>query len=55
VGVARDSAIAFALAWFGVVMFAGAVGGLVYVLHRKPTRATAIRNGTAKSSAKTML
>ncbi len=32
VDVPRDSAIAFALAWFGVVMLAGAVGGVVYLL-----------------------
>jgi uncharacterized membrane protein YbhN (UPF0104 family) len=55
VGVSRDSAIAFALAWFGVVMLAGAVGGLVYLLHRQPATAAAVRNGSEKSRAKSML
>ncbi|MBI2963617.1 MAG: flippase-like domain-containing protein [Deltaproteobacteria bacterium] len=33
IGVSRESAIAFALAWFVVVMLSGLVGGAVYVAH----------------------
>jgi uncharacterized membrane protein YbhN (UPF0104 family) len=55
VGVSRNSAIAFALAWFGVVMLAGAVGGLVYLLHRQPVAAAAGRNGSEKSRAERVL
>ena len=39
IGVSRDSAIAFALTWFAVVMLAGAVGGIVYVGYRQAPRA----------------
>ena len=38
IGVARDSAVAFALTWFAVVMLAGVVGGLVYLAHRQAPR-----------------
>ena len=38
VGVPRDSAVAFALSWFAVVMLAGAVGGAVYLAHRQSAR-----------------
>ena len=55
VDVPRDSAIAFALAWFGVVMLAGAVGGVVYLLHRQPAPVAEGRIGSEKSRAKRML
>jgi glycosyltransferase 2 family protein len=54
VGVPRDSAVAFALAWFGVVMLAGAVGGLVYLLDRQPMRAE-VRTASQKSRARRVL
>ena len=38
IGVARESAVAFALTWFAVVMLAGVVGGVVYLVHRQPPR-----------------
>jgi uncharacterized membrane protein YbhN (UPF0104 family) len=38
IGVPRDSAVAFALTWFAVVMLAGVVGGCVYLAHRQPPR-----------------
>lgn len=34
IAVPRESAIAFALAWFAVVMLSGVVGGVVYLGHR---------------------
>ena len=40
IGVSRDSAIAFALTWFAVVMLAGVVGGFVYLAHRPDARRT---------------
>jgi glycosyltransferase 2 family protein len=55
VDVPRDSAIAFALAWFGVVMLAGGVGGVVYLLHRQPAPAAEGRIENEKSRAKRML
>ncbi len=33
IGVARESAIAFALTWFGVVLVCGLVGAVVYLAH----------------------
>lgn len=42
IGVSRESAIAFALTWFAVVMLAGMVGGVVYVA-RGPARWTGER------------
>lgn len=41
IGVARDSAVAFALIWFAVVMLSGVVGGAVYLGHRQAPRAKA--------------
>jgi uncharacterized membrane protein YbhN (UPF0104 family) len=38
IGVPRESAIAFALSWFAVVMLAGVAGGVVYVAHRQVPR-----------------
>jgi glycosyltransferase 2 family protein len=38
IGIARESAVAFALSWFAVVMLAGAVGGGVYLAHRAERR-----------------
>jgi uncharacterized membrane protein YbhN (UPF0104 family) len=35
IGLSRDSAVAFALAWFAVVMLCGAIGGVVYVAERR--------------------
>ena len=35
IGVARESAIAFALSWFAVVMLAGVAGGVVYLGYRQ--------------------
>ncbi len=56
VGVPRDSAVAFALAWFGVVMLAGAVGGLVYLLDRPPPEMRAeVRIASEKSRARRVL
>ena len=51
VGVPRDSAMAFALAWFGVVMLAGAFGGLVYLLHRQPQTRVRVQTESEKSRA----
>jgi uncharacterized membrane protein YbhN (UPF0104 family) len=52
VGVPRDSAVAFALVWFGVVMLAGAVGGLVYLFDRQaPAMRAEVRNESGKSRA----
>jgi uncharacterized membrane protein YbhN (UPF0104 family) len=52
VGVPRDSAVAFALAWFAVVMLAGAVGGLVYLFDREaPAMRAEVRNASEKSRA----
>jgi glycosyltransferase 2 family protein len=45
IGISRESAIAFALTWFAVVMSSGAVGGLVYLGHRKEARAVAPPSG----------
>jgi uncharacterized membrane protein YbhN (UPF0104 family) len=33
IGIARESAMAFALTWFAVVVSSGAVGGIVYLAH----------------------
>ncbi len=38
IGVSRESAVAFALSWFAVVMLAGMVGGIVYVAHGPAAR-----------------
>ena len=35
IGIARESAIAFALSWFAVVMLAGVAGGCVYLGYRQ--------------------
>jgi glycosyltransferase 2 family protein len=35
IGIARESAIAFALSWFAVVMLAGVAGGFVYLGYRQ--------------------
>jgi uncharacterized membrane protein YbhN (UPF0104 family) len=35
IGIARESAIAFALSWFAVVMLAGVAGGVVYLGYRQ--------------------
>jgi glycosyltransferase 2 family protein len=51
VGVPRASAMAFALAWFGVVMLAGAFGGFVYLLHRQPQRRLRVQTESQKSRA----
>src|SRR5262249_11696355 len=51
VGVPRESAMAFALAWFGVVMLAGACGGLVYLLHRQPQTRLRVQSESEKSRA----
>ena len=40
IGVSQDSAVAFALTWFAVVMLAGVVGGFVYLAHRPDARRT---------------
>jgi len=40
IGVSQDSAVAFALTWFAVVMLAGVVGGFVYLAHRQDARRT---------------
>ncbi len=46
IGVGRDSAIAFALLWFAVVMLAGLVGGCVYLASRpSPDEADAAESG----------
>jgi uncharacterized membrane protein YbhN (UPF0104 family) len=33
IGIAREAAVGFALTWFAVVMLAGLVGGVVYLVH----------------------
>ena len=38
IGVSEESAVAFALTWFAVVMLGGAVGGLVYLAVRRRPR-----------------
>jgi glycosyltransferase 2 family protein len=38
VGVPRESAIAFALTWFAVVMLSAGIGGVVYLAHRSAPR-----------------
>jgi len=40
IGIARESAIAFALSWFAVVMLAGVAGGIVYLGYRETPRAS---------------
>lgn len=55
VGVPRDSAVAFALAWFGLVMLAGSIGGLVYLLDRQPAMRSEGRTASRKSSAERLL
>ena len=40
IGISRESAIAFALTWFAVVMLAGVAGGAVYLGYRQTPRAS---------------
>jgi glycosyltransferase 2 family protein len=52
IGLSQDSAIAFALAWFAVVVVCGLLGGLVYVAERqsRPTDQQEQMGGEVKRS-----